>query len=84
MNSDDLKLSPPSSPKPKQQKNTTKKAQRKIRPASEGLSNSEETKTLIIKLTPARHSEIKSHAADKGMSIKAMLLDLFDKDRGGL
>lgn len=60
----------------------TTKADASEKPASNGLSDSAETKTLVIKLTPARHAEIKAFASERGISIKGLFLELFDRERG--
>ncbi|MCP3700025.1 MAG: hypothetical protein GY920_15945 [Aliivibrio sp.] len=44
----------------------------------------EETKTILMKVTPDIHAQIKSFAAERGMTIKQLILYLFNNERGDL
>ncbi|GIU51701.1 hypothetical protein TUM4438_42240 [Shewanella sairae] len=50
-------------------------------PASARTSSSVETKNIQFKVSPQRHNEIKSYAAERGLSIKDLFLKLFDENR---
>ena len=50
-------------------------------PASSKLSSSEETKNIQFKVTPAKHIEIKSYAAERGLSLKELFLSFYENER---
>ena len=50
-------------------------------PASSKASSSEETKNIQFKVTPDKHIEIKSFAAERGLSLKEFFLKLYENER---
>lgn len=52
-------------------------------PTSAPMSQ-EETKTILMKVTPDKHAQIKAFAAERGMTIKQLILHLFDNNRGDI
>ncbi|ALR95820.1 hypothetical protein AT730_24730 (plasmid) [Vibrio alginolyticus] len=50
-------------------------------PASSKASSSEETKNIQFKVTPSKHIEIKSFAAERGLTLKELFLKLYENER---
>lgn len=50
-------------------------------PASSKLSSSEETKNIQFKVSPNKHIEIKTFAAERGLSLKNLFLQLYENER---
>lgn len=50
-------------------------------PASSKLSSSEETKNIQFKVSPSKHIEIKTFAAERGLSMKELFLKLYENER---
>ena len=50
-------------------------------PASSKASSSDETKNIQFKVTPSKHIEIKSFAAERGLTLKEMFLKLYENER---
>lgn len=50
-------------------------------PASSKQSSTDETKNIQFKVTPDKHIEIKSYAAERGLSLKEFFLSLYENER---
>ncbi|EIK4811108.1 hypothetical protein EM61_020275 [Vibrio parahaemolyticus] len=50
-------------------------------PASSKASSAEETKNIQFKVTPVKHIEIKSFAAERGLTLKELFLSLYENER---
>ena len=50
-------------------------------PASSKASSANETKNIQFKVTPVKHIEIKSFAAERGLSLKDLFIKLYENER---
>ena len=50
-------------------------------PASSKASSGDETKNIQFKVTPEKHNEIKSYAAERGLSLKELFLSFYENER---